>query len=196
MYLAPIEEGFSLSDEPGFYDVEKGFGIRIEADLIVEAATTRYEIATRLPSDGHRLPNDRRGRDHLVHFEGDAPPLPLGMARDDLRTALLIACFIRYAWGARPYLSFKYLSPIPMCRALLEIEIMDEIEIAWVDALHQRCRDEITEELLKAAALKGRCGGAAGAEADAKAAMAWLLAATEPLRGAHGIEPPIKRARG
>ena len=36
---------------------------------------------------------------------------------------------------------------------------------------------------LYAAALKGR-GGAAGAEADAKAAMEWLLAATEPLRAA------------
>ena len=128
MYLAPIEEGYSLSDEPGFYDPKMGFGIRIEADLVAEAADTRYE------------------------------------------------------WGARPYLRFKYLSPIPMCRALMDLDIMSSDEIAWVDALHKRCREEITDDLLKAAATKGR-GGAAGAEADAKAAKEWLWAATEPLRG-------------
>ena len=119
---------YSLSDEPGFYCNEGGhaFGIRIEADLVSEAADT--------------------------HF----------------------------AWGARKYLRFKYLSPIPMCRALIDTALMNTEEIAWVDALHQRCREEITEELLKAAALKGR-DGASGAAADAKAAREWLLAATEPL---------------
>ena len=139
MYLAPIEEGYSLSDEPGFYDPGLGFGIRIEADLVAEAAETRY------------------------------------------------------AWGARPYLSFKYLSPIPMCRALMDLDLMSSDEIAWVDALHKRCRDEITEELLKAAALRGR-GGAAGAEADAKAALEWLWAATGPLCVADA--PPAKRVSG
>ena len=146
-YLAPIEEGYHLSDEPGFYKEgdAAAFGIRIEADLVVEAAATRF------------------------------------------------------AWGARPYLRFKYLSPIPMCRALIALELMADEEIAWVDALHARCREEITEELLYAAALKGR-GGAAGAKADAKAAMEWLMAATEPLRGG-GAEsspakpPPAKRAK-
>ena len=119
---------------------EQGFGIRIEADLVVEAAATRY------------------------------------------------------AWGARPYLGFKYLSPVPMCRALIDLNLLTDEEVDWVDALHARCREEITEELLKAAATKGR-GGAAGADADAKAAMEWLLAATRPLRG-KGDEPPSKRIRG
>jgi len=138
-YLAPIEEGYSLSDEPGFYmEGKDGFGIRIEADLITEPATT--------------------------HF----------------------------AWGARPYLRFKYLSPIPMCRALIDLDLMMDEEIAWVDALHERCRVEITEELLKAAAAKGR-GGGAGAEADAKAAREWLLSATAPLRRADA--KLAKRAR-
>ena len=119
---------YSLSDEPGFYYNEgaHAFGIRLEADLVAEAAPTRY------------------------------------------------------AWGARPYLGFKYLSPIPMCRALIEVALLSRDEIAWVDALHKRCREEITEDLLRAAALKGR-SGAAGAVVDAKAAMEWLLAATEPL---------------
>ena len=71
-----------------------------------------------------------------------------------------------------------------MCRALIDPALMTNDEIAWVDALHARCREEITEELLLSAALKGRCG-ADGAEADAKAAKAWLLSATEPLRGAN-----------
>jgi len=131
MYLAPIEEGYSLSDEPGFYyeKGDHGFGIRIEADLVVEAVTTRY------------------------------------------------------AWGARPYLGFNYLSPVPMCRALIDLELMTSEDVAWVDALHETCREQITEELLMAAAVKGR-NGAAGAEDDAKAAKEWLLTATEPLRGA------------
>ena len=98
----------------------------------------------------------------------------------------------RYAWGARPYLGFEYLSPIPMCRALIDLELMTEEEIAWVDALHARCRVEITDELLEAAAVKGR-GGAAGAKADAEAAKEWLLTATETLRGADA--PPPKRAK-
>ena len=129
---------YSLSDEPGFYCTELGFGIRIEADLVAEAADTRY------------------------------------------------------AWGTRPYLAFKYLSPIPMCKALIDLELMTNEEIAWVDALHERCREEITEELLAAAAAKGR-GGAAAAQADAKAARDWLLSATEPLRGDDA--PPAKRAK-
>ena len=65
-------------------------------------------------------------------------------------------------------------------------------QVEWVDALYQRCREELSEELLRAAALKGRGGGPAGAEADAKAAKEWLWAATEPLRaegGAGGVAP-------
>lgn len=89
----------------------------------------------------------------------------------------------RYAWGARPYLGFNYLSPVPMCRALIDLELMTSEDVAWVDALHETCREQITEELLMAAAVKGR-NGAAGAEDDAKAAKEWLLTATEPLRGA------------
>ena len=136
---------YHLSDEPGFYkeykedDEQSGFGIRIEADLVVEAVTTRF------------------------------------------------------AWGARPFLRFKYLSPVPMCRALIELELQTDAEVAWVDALHQRCREEISDELLKAAALKGR-GVADGADADAKAAKEWLLSATEPLRGTDA--PPAKRVSG
>ena len=41
MYLAPIKEGMYLSDEPGFYKPGE-FGIRIESDLVVCAAETRY----------------------------------------------------------------------------------------------------------------------------------------------------------
>ena len=130
---------YSLSDEPGFYEPSMGFGIRIEADLVAEAAPTRY------------------------------------------------------AWGALPYLCFKYLTPIPMCRALIDLDLMSAEEIAWVDALHMRCREEVTDDLLKAAALKGR-GGPAAADADAKAAKEWLWAATEPLRAAEA--PSAKRVSG
>ena len=80
-----------------------------------------------------------------------------------------------------------------MCRALIDLDLLTPEEVAWVDALHQRCREEITDDLLMAAATNGRCGPG-GAEADAKAAKAWLLSATEPLRGADA--PPAKRVSG
>ena len=130
MYLAPIEEGYSLSDERArcVYDPDLGFGIRIEADLVVEAAETRY------------------------------------------------------GWGTRPYLCFKYNSPIPMCRALIDVSLLNKEEIAWIDALHVRCREEVTEELLKDAAKNGKgrgCGGGreggegVAAEGDGAAAGWW-----------------------
>ena len=104
-----------------------------------------------------------------------------------------VAAKTRFAWGARPYLSFKYLSPIPMCRALIDVELLTQEEVVWVDALHARCREEITVELLTAAAVKGR-GGKAGADADAKAAREWLLAATKPLRAADAPARATARA--
>ena len=88
-------------------------------------------------------------------------------------------------------MKFKYLSPIPMCRALMDLEILSKGEIEWIDALHKKCREEITDDLLKAAAVKGK-GGAAEAEADAKAAKEWLWAATEPLLG--GASSPAAKS--
>ena len=69
MYLHPIEEGFYLSDEPGFYR-EGAFGIRIEADLVVQPAETRY------------------------------------------------------AWGSRPFLGFRYCTPVPFCPALIDVSLL------------------------------------------------------------------------
>ena len=47
MYLAPIKEGMYLSDEPGFYKPGE-FGIRIESDLVVCAAETRFGFGAAL----------------------------------------------------------------------------------------------------------------------------------------------------
>merc|ERR1719174_723132 len=46
LYLAPMLEGYHVSNEPGFY-LDGAFGIRVEADLLVEAAATKYEWGTR-----------------------------------------------------------------------------------------------------------------------------------------------------
>lgn len=46
MWLAPIQEGMYLSDEPGFYKSGE-FGIRIESDLVVVSAETRYASGAR-----------------------------------------------------------------------------------------------------------------------------------------------------
>jgi len=40
-YLAPIELGYSLSDEPGFY-LDGKFGVRLESDMISVPAETKY----------------------------------------------------------------------------------------------------------------------------------------------------------
>ena len=76
MYTHGIEEGYHLSDEPGFYldGVEGAFGIRLEADLVVVRAHTTE------------------------------------------------------AWGPRPYLKFKYLTPVPFCRALIDETLLNEEE--------------------------------------------------------------------
>jgi len=126
MYLHPIEEGFYLSDEPGFYR-EGAFGIRIESDLVVQLAATRY------------------------------------------------------AWGTRPYLSFRYCTPVPFCRALVDASLLTPSQREWVDAHHVRCRKEVTAELLRRAARGGGAVGEAEIEEDVKRSLAWLEAATQPL---------------
>ena len=99
--------------------------------------------------------------------------------------------------GSEILTAYGTLTPESRQRALLKELSADATapaatleEIAWVDALHQRCREQITDELLEAAAVKGR-SGAAGAQADAKAAKEWLLSATEPLCGG---DAPVKAA--
>lgn len=46
MYLMGIEEGFYVSDEPGFY-LEGKYGFRIESDLLVVKADTKYSWGAR-----------------------------------------------------------------------------------------------------------------------------------------------------
>lgn len=118
MYLHPIEEGQYVSDEPGFY-LEGAFGIRLEADLVVEARETKY------------------------------------------------------AWGSRAYLGFRYCTPVPFCRELIDLALLEPAQRAWLDAHHARCREQLTPELLRAAA--------AGDDADFKRSAAWLERVTRPL---------------
>ena len=126
MYLHPIEEGFYLSDEPGFYR-EGAFGIRIESDLVVQPAETRY------------------------------------------------------AWGTRPFLGFRYCTPVPFCHALIDVSLLTPAQRAWVDAHHARCREEVTAGLLRHAARGGGAVGDAEIKADVERSLAWLEAATKPL---------------
>ena len=126
MYLHPIEEGFYLSDEPGFYR-EGAFGIRIESDLVVQPAETRY------------------------------------------------------AWGTRPFLGFRYCTPVPFCHALIDVSLLTPAQRAWVDVHHARCREEVTAGLLRHAARGGGAVGDAEIKADVERSLAWLEAATKPL---------------
>ena len=119
VYLAPIEAGYYLSDEPGFYR-DGAFGIRIESDLVATEAETKY------------------------------------------------------GWGSRPYLRFEYVTPVPMCRALIDVSLLAAEEVTWLDEFHARCRAELSAELLR---------DAAGADdPECARTLAWLHRETEPIR--------------
>jgi len=82
-----------------------------------------------------------------------------------------------FAWGSRPYLGFRYCSPVPFCRALIEVELLEPRQREWIDAFHVRCRDEVNVELLRRAA----SGGKDGVEEDLARSQAWLWRETQPL---------------
>jgi Xaa-Pro aminopeptidase len=69
------------------------------------------------------------------------------------------------AGGEREMLGFETLTLAPIDRALIEPVLLDEAEIAWVDAYHARVR-EVLSPLV-----------------DADTAL-WLAAATQPIRPA------------
>ena len=119
MYLHPIEAGFYLSDEPGFYR-EGAFGIRIESDLVVQPAETRY------------------------------------------------------AWGSRPFLGFRYCTPVPFCPALIDVSLLTPAQRVWVDAHHVRCREEAPAARQKL--LTVMCGAAALASPCNPVGRPWVAA--------------------
>ncbi|KAJ1459728.1 peptidase M24, structural domain-containing protein [Pelagophyceae sp. CCMP2097] len=93
-----------------------------------------------------------------------------------IESGLVVACVeTRYAWGARKWLNFEYVTPVPMCRALIDASLLSPDELAWVDAHHARCRLDVAP-LLTAEAL--------GDAEDAARALRWLQAQTRPLHEA------------
>lgn len=117
MWLAPIEEGMYLSDEPGFYKSGE-FGIRIESDLVVASADTRY------------------------------------------------------AFGARPWLRFEYLTKVPFCRALIDTSLLSAAEKDWVDAYHR----DVHDTLMAAVDEEDN-----GQSQESETLRAFIVAATAPL---------------
>ena len=120
MWLAPIEEGMYLSDEPGFYKPGE-FGIRIESDLVVVKAETRF------------------------------------------------------AFGARPWLRFEYLTKVPFCRALIDASMLSTAEKDWIDAYHEDVRETLLSFL---------AGAEEAPSKEAETLRAFLLAATAPIGAA------------
>ena len=109
--------------------VVSAFGVRLESDLVVEAAATKY------------------------------------------------------GWGSRPYLQFRYLTPVPFCRKLIDTALLDGVEIEWLDAFHATCREQITLERLQTAAGAHAAGvDQATAIEDAAKAWAWLERETAPMQ--------------
>ena len=102
--------------------------------------------------------------------------------------------------GSRPYLGFRYCSPVPFCRALIEVELLEPRQREWVDAFHVRCRDEAAAEQLRVRERAARhvrglallqvnaellrraaAGGKDGVEEDLARSQAWLWRETQPL---------------
>jgi len=96
--------------------------------------------------------------------------------RDGMNFRPLCVC-VCVCVGSRPYLGFRYCSPVPFCRALIEVELLEPRQREWVDAFHVRCRDEVNAELLRRAA----AGGKDGVEEDLARSQAWLWRETQPL---------------
>eukprot|EP01045_Picozoa_sp_COSAG04_P017552 COSAG04_NODE_1560_length_6343_cov_3.386131_3_plen_141_part_00 len=112
MYLAPIKEGMYLSDEPGFYKPGE-FGIRIESDLVVCAAETRYGFG--------------------------APDAALASGSFSSATGRLTPGVSAPA-GAREWLKFEYLTKVPFCRALIDTAMLSPAEREWIDEFHAGVR--------------------------------------------------------
>ena len=111
MYLAPIKEGMYLSDEPGFYKPGE-FGIRIESDLVVCAAETRYGFGA------PRFGFDQRSFSATTRLTpGASAPA-----------------------GAREWLKFEYLTKVPFCRALIDTAMLSPAEREWIDEFHAGVR--------------------------------------------------------
>jgi Xaa-Pro aminopeptidase len=47
-----------------------------------------------------------------------------------------VAADTRFGYGARKWLKFDYLTPLPMARALVEETLLSPDEIAWIDDFH------------------------------------------------------------
>ncbi len=103
----------------------------------------------------------------------------------------------RVGWDAGPYLRFRYLTPVPFCRALIELELLNAEEIAWIDDFHSRCRAELSVELLALAAKGSVPDDEAAIQADVAAAQAWLARECAPLQGPTPLTSPEEpRASG
>lgn len=87
-YLDDVKPGFYVSDEPGFYK-DGHFGIRLESDLLVTVADTKFDF------------------------------------------------------GNRKYLRFDYLTLVPMCKALIDISLLDSAQLDFLNQMHQTCHDTL-----------------------------------------------------
>jgi Xaa-Pro aminopeptidase len=73
----------------------------------------------------------------------------------------------KYCLGGRAFLSFEYLTLVPMCRTLLDMSLLSPREEQWLDAYHSRVWDALKD-----------------ADCLSKAQREWLWRSTRPLRDA------------
>ena len=91
-----------------------------------------------------------------------------------------VAAATNFAYGAREWLKFDYLTPLPFARALVDLALLQPLEVAWIDAFHATCWTDVAPAL-EAAKMDDAV--------DAARARAWLWRQCRPLGEA--ICPPV-----
>uniref|UniRef100_A0A8C5R3B9 X-prolyl aminopeptidase 1 n=1 Tax=Leptobrachium leishanense TaxID=445787 RepID=A0A8C5R3B9_9ANUR len=79
---------------------------------------------------------------------------------------LVVSARTKYDFKNRGSLTFEPITLVPIQTKMINIELLTEKEVAWVNAYHQKCRDVVGAELEK----QGRAG-----------ALQWLIRETQPI---------------
>jgi len=80
----------------------------------------------------------------------------------------------RYGFGTRKWLKFEYLSMVPISKALITVDILQEDELQWLNSYHESVWDAISPRL---------------SSAEDATVKAWLREATRPLVREDEAEP-------
>jgi Xaa-Pro aminopeptidase len=88
---------------------------------------------------------------------------------------VVVEASTEFAFGARKWLEFDYLTMVPMSRSLVDTSLLSEAEITWLDSYHQKVYAVIAPRLREqknATTMEG--------EVSPDLQVKWLAEATAP----------------